>query len=83
LSEVAVVTVIQQGQSEPSVEVEDLAEHLSLAKDIIYKWIASRNLTAHRVGRLWKFKVSEVNERIRAGKAADLNDAQKRDGEVG
>ena len=69
--------------SEPWVKVEDLAEHLSVAKDTIYKWIASRNLPAHRVGRLWKFKISEVDEWIRAGKAADLNDAKDRDREVG
>ena len=69
--------------TEPWVKVEDLAEHLSVAKDTIYKWIASRNLPAHRVGRLWKFKISEVDEWIRAGKAADLNDAQKSTGDVG
>jgi predicted DNA-binding transcriptional regulator YafY len=27
--------------SEPWVKVEELAEHLSVAKDTIYKWIAS------------------------------------------
>ena len=69
--------------SEPWVKVEDLAEHLSVAKDTIYKWIATRSLPAHRVGRLWKFKISEVDEWIRAGKAADPSGEHKSDKEVG
>ncbi|MDI6774523.1 MAG: helix-turn-helix domain-containing protein [Verrucomicrobiota bacterium] len=36
-----------------------------------YKWIARKKLPAHKVGRLWKFQVSGVNEWARAGKAAE------------
>jgi len=28
-------------------------------------------MPAHKVGRLWKFKISEVDEWIRSGSAAD------------
>ena len=55
--------------SEPWVSVDDIATHLGVAKDSIYRWIDKRNLPAHRVGRLWKFKVSEVDEWVRAGGA--------------
>ena len=56
--------------SEPWVSVDDIAAHLGVAKDSIYRWIDKRNLPAHRVGRLWKFKISEVDEWIRRGGAA-------------
>ncbi len=47
---------------EPWVSVEDVAIHLGVAKDSVYRWIESRALPAHRIGRLGKFKLSEVDE---------------------
>ena len=57
--------------SEPWVSVEDIAKHLGVAKDSVYRWIERKGLPAHRVGRLWKFKISEVDEWVLAGGAAD------------
>ena len=57
--------------SESWASVEDAARHLGVAKDTIYQWIETRALPAHRVGRLWKFKLSEVDEWVRAGNAVD------------
>jgi excisionase family DNA binding protein len=54
---------------EPWVSVEQIAEHLGVKRDSIYRWIDRKGLPAHRVGRLWKFKVSEVDEWVRAGGA--------------
>jgi len=44
---------------------------VGVAKDTVYRWIDTRTLPAHRVGRLWKFKLSEVDEWVRAGHAAE------------
>ena len=55
--------------TEPWITVEDAAKHLSVAKDSIYRWIEHKALSAHNVGRLWKFKLSEVDAWIRAGGA--------------
>ena len=35
------------------------------------QWIAKRNMPAYKVGKLWKFKLSEVDDWIRSGGAAD------------
>ena len=56
---------------EPWVSVEDIAKHLGVAKDSVYRWIETKKLPARRVGRLWKFKLSEVDEWVNAGGAAD------------
>jgi excisionase family DNA binding protein len=53
------------------VSVEDIAKHLGVAKDSIYRWIETKKLPARRIGRLWKFKLSEVDEWVNAGGAAD------------
>lgn len=55
--------------TEPWASVEDVAKHLGVAKDSVYRWIDTRSLPAHRIGRLWKFQLSEVDEWVRAGGA--------------
>lgn len=55
--------------TEPWASVEEVAKHLGVAKDSIYRWIDRRGLPAHRIGRLWKFKVSEVDDWVRTGGA--------------
>lgn len=55
--------------AEPWVSVDQIAEHLGVTRDSIYRWIDRKNLPAHRVGRLWKFQVSEVDKWVCAGGA--------------
>ena len=55
--------------TEPWVSVEDAAKYLSVAKDSIYRWIEHKALPVHKFGRLWKFKLSEVDAWVRAGGA--------------
>lgn len=47
------------------VGVEKVADHLGVAKDSVYRWIEERGLPAHRVGRLLRFKLSEIDEWVR------------------
>lgn len=55
--------------TEPWVSVDELAKHLGVAKDSIYRWIETKSLPAHKIGRLWKFKLSEVDTWVRDGGA--------------
>lgn len=50
------------------VDVDDVAAHLWVAKDSIYRWVESKGFPAHRVGRLLRFKLSEVDEWVQRGK---------------
>lgn len=49
------------------VSVEDVAAHLGVTKDSIYRWVDEKKLPAHRVGRLFRFKLSEVDDWVRRG----------------
>lgn len=60
---------------EPWVSVQQGAQHLGVAKDAVYRWREHRGLPAHRVGRLWKFKLSEVDDWVRAGGADEEQSA--------
>ena len=53
-------------QNEPWVSLEDVAKHLGVSKDSVHRWIRRRKMPAHKVGHLWKFKISEVDEWVRA-----------------
>ena len=53
------------------LSVEEIAEYLGVSKDTVYAWISKRNMPAHRIGRLWKFKSEEVDEWVRSGGAAE------------
>lgn len=53
------------------VSVEDVAQHLGVVKDSVYRWIEHRGLPAHKIGRLWKFKLSDVDEWVRAGGSSE------------
>lgn len=54
---------------QPWVSADKVASHLGVAKDTVYRWVEQRGLPAHRVGRLWKFKLSEIDKWVLAGGA--------------
>lgn len=53
------------------VSMRDITAYLGVNRDTILKWIANRGMPAVKVGRLWKFKISEVDEWMKAGNAAE------------
>ena len=55
------------------VTVKDVTEYLGVGRETILQWIAKRNMPAYKVGRQWKFKLTEVDEWIRSGGASDDN----------
>jgi len=56
------------------VSVEDVASHLGVNKDSIYRWTNNKGLPVHKVGRLFRFKLSEVDEWVRQGDGKDSTD---------
>jgi excisionase family DNA binding protein len=66
-------TLAMKMTAEAWVSVDDVAGHLGVAKDSVYRWIDARGMPAHRIGRLWKFKISEVDAWVQAG-GASTND---------
>jgi excisionase family DNA binding protein len=56
--------------SDPWLSADDISAHLGVTKDTVYVWIAEKSMPAHKVGRLWKFQASEVDEWVRNGSGA-------------
>ena len=51
--------------------LEEVAEHLGVSKDTVYRWVAKKQLPASKLGHLWKFKISQVDEWVENAKEND------------
>jgi excisionase family DNA binding protein len=59
--------------TEPWVSVESVAKHFGVARGSVYRRIDARGLPAHKIGRLWKARISKVEAWVRAeGAPEDL-----------
>lgn len=58
------------------IGLEDAAEYIGIKPITLRGWIKDSNseIPAHKVGRLWKFKRSELDEWIKSGKSAMNNE---------
>lgn len=63
--------------TEPWVTAEQVAKHLGVVKDTVYRWREHKGLPAHKIGRLWKFQLSEVDLWVRAGGADDETESKR------
>lgn len=55
------------------LSVGDVCTYLGVSNDTVYRWIEKRDMPAHRVGRLWKFKKVQVDAWVEAGGAVEPN----------
>ena len=51
------------------LSVEEIAAYLGFKRETLYKWLAEKNMPAHKVGRLRKFRIDEVDKWITTGEA--------------
>jgi len=68
------VVFIRQGVSIQMDEnrwlsVDEIASYLGIKRPTVYKWIDRKDMPAHKVGRLWKFKAKEIDHWVESGKA--------------
>ena len=52
------------------VGINEAAAHLGVTKDTIRNWIKRTDIPAHKIGKLWKFKLSVLDEWVKSGKSA-------------
>ena len=49
------------------LSISEICKHLGVSSDTIYKWVNKHSMPACRIGKLWKFKKSQVDVWIEAG----------------
>jgi excisionase family DNA binding protein len=53
------------------LSVDEIAFHLGVSKESIYRWAEKGKMPAHKLGRQWKFKASEVDWWVASGLATN------------
>lgn len=57
------------------LSVDEIGDYLGIKRDTVYKWISEKQMPAHKIGRLWKFKKDEVDEWVWTGEADSSEDS--------
>lgn len=53
------------------IGIDEAADYLGVNKDSIRNWIKKdREIPAHKIGKQWKFKRSELDTWVKSGKSA-------------
>ena len=61
---------MNENYAESWIGIEEAAKHLGVTKDTIRNWIKKTDIPACKIGKLWKFKRSELDEWVKSGKSA-------------
>ena len=59
------------------VDIAEVAAHLQVARDTVYRWVDTKGLPAHRVGRLLRFRLSEVGAWATTGSGHPVDDGAR------
>jgi excisionase family DNA binding protein len=48
------------------LSVEEIAAHLGVQRDTVYKWVRLKGMPHHKVGRLVKFQKAEIDRWVKS-----------------
>lgn len=51
------------------VSVQEIAHYLGISKETVYRWLEAKKIPAHKIGRQWKFKISEIDIWVKNGES--------------
>ena len=52
------------------IGIDEAASHLGVTKETVRNFLRKANIPAHKIGKKWKFKISELDEWVKSGKSA-------------
>jgi len=50
----------------------EICTYIGIQRDTDYKCISEKDMPAHRLGKLWKFKINEVDDWVKNGDKLNL-----------
>ena len=45
----------------------EIMKYLGISRDTALRWITTQQMPAHKIGKNWKFKLSEIDEWVNSG----------------
>lgn len=61
-------------EAEKWVNLEEIAEHMGLSKDTIRNYIKKDQIPYYRIGKQYKFKISEIDAWVESGQSALISE---------
>jgi hypothetical protein len=61
------------------LSVDEIAHHLGIKRDTVYSWVHGRQMPGHKIGRLWKFKKTEVDAWVKSAGPKDFSPSLKKE----
>ena len=63
---------MKENRNDNYINLEEAAEYLGMKPVTLRGWVKNpkNDIPAHKVGKLWKFKKSELDDWINSGKSA-------------
>ena len=58
------------------VSMEEICQYLGASRDTIKKLIRTKNMPAYKIDRLWKFKISEIDNWMRINNGLSKNERE-------
>lgn len=52
------------------IGIDQAASYMGVSKETIRNWIKKTDIPAHKIGKLWIFKQSELDAWIKSGRSA-------------
>ena len=68
-----------KGNIERWCSMNEVCAYLSITRDTCLTWIEKRGMPGVKVGRTWRFKISEIDEWMRSCNARNSEGAQNGD----
>lgn len=47
----------------------EIMKYLGISRDTALRWITTKQMPVHKIGKNWKFKLSEIDEWVNSGAA--------------
>ncbi|MBQ3442090.1 MAG: helix-turn-helix domain-containing protein [Selenomonadaceae bacterium] len=63
----------KSGEPERWFSLEEIAQHMGVSRDTVRSWIRKNSIPHHRIGRQYKFKISEVDAWVESGQSANAD----------
>jgi len=57
---------MEQSGNEKYISMKEVCEYLSVQRQTVLNWITQKNFPAVKVGKFWRFKLSDIEDWIKA-----------------
>lgn len=67
------ITDVIMSEVERWQSLEEISKHLGVSKDTIRIWIKKDTIPYHKIGRQYRFRISEVDAWVESGQSANAD----------